>query len=512
MRTNSTGKSLGVCAFFTDIMFQYLLRMKVTLSHIPLFVGLTLLVLISTSCDKGNPLENIPPETSIFLTEINLEGQNRLNSIVRLYWSGEDVDGYVNGFDVSLDGQDWTFTTSTDSIFSFAIPFGVDSVDIPLFVRAVDNDNERDPSPATLTVPLKNRPPVALIDTVAVLPDTVFSAGTMLFSVADPDGDETLNGIEIKINDGPWYTLPITNRFVSFLPENPEQAGPQDLILYDGPSAIELSSRLEGAVVGAENRFYIRATDIAGISSALDSTTSFFLRQQNSDLLLVDDHGDSDADALHQEILNNVYPSYDVIDIRSNRPSIWDPTLGLILGIYDRVIWYSDGADLPSLGQQLTLEIAATSLQEYLNEGGKLFVSAKFPATFNDPTIAGQSSVFDFSPMDSLSSSDGQARIPRDSLLDPVGVLSGLIDPIVCGTFITGADPFYAKDPGNALLDAHLVGVGGWVGPTTIAARTTFTNGETNQIFVGVELHKLDGDRSALEGFLDWAMNSAFAW
>lgn len=486
--------------------------MKVNVSPLSLFFGLALLMLTSTSCDKGNPLANIPPETSIFLTEINLQGQNRLNSIVRLYWSGEDVDGYVTGFDVSLNGQDWTFTTSTDSTFSFAIPFGADSVDVPLFVRAVDNDDERDPEPATLTIPLKNRPPVALIDTVAVLPDTVFSAGTVLFSISDPDGNETLDGVEIRINDGPWYELPITNRFVSFLPENPDQAGPQDLILYDGPSAIELTARMEGAVVGAENRFYLRAKDIAGINSALDSTTSFFLRQKNSDLLLVDDHGDIDADALHREILNNVYPSYDVIDIRSNRPSIWDPTLGLILGIYDRVIWYSDGADLPSLGQQLTLEIAATSLQEYLNDGGKLFVSAKFPATFNDPTIAGQSAVFDFSPMDSLSSSVGQARIPRDSLLNPVGILSGLIDPIVCGTFITGADPFYPKDPGNALLDANLVGVGGWVGPTTIAARTTFTNGETNQIFVGVELHKLDGDRNALESFMDWVINSAFNW
>lgn len=486
--------------------------MKVNLSQLSLISGLLFLMSVGSSCDKGNPLENLPPETSIFLTEIQLEGQNRLNSIVRLYWSGEDVDGYVIGFDISLDGENWTFTTSTDSTFSFAIPFGVDSVDVPLFVRAVDNDNERDPEPATLTIPLKNRPPVALVDTVAVLPDTVFSAGTMLFSISDPDGNETLDGIEIRINNGGWYELPITNRFVSFLPENPDQAGAQDLIIYDGPSAIELSDRMEGAVVGEDNRFYLRAKDIAGTYSPIDSTTSFFLRQKKGDLLLVDDHSDSDADDLHREILANVYPSFDVIDIRSNRPSIWDPTLGLILGIYDRVMWYSDGADLPSLGQQLTVEIAATSLQEYLNDGGKLFVSAKFPATFNDPTIAGMSPVFDFSPMDSLSSSDGQARIPIDSLLDPVGILSGLTDPIVCGTFITGADPFYAKDPGNALLDGHLVSVGGWTGPTTIAARTTFSNGETNQVFVGVELHKLDGDRNALEGFIDWVMNTAFNW
>ena len=345
-----------------------------------------------------------------------------------------------------------------------------------------------------------------------MLPDTVFSAGTVLFSVEDPDGAETLDGVELRINDGPWYTLPLNSRFVSFLPEDPQQAGSQLLTLFNGPSATELSDRLEGGLVAGENRFYLRARDIAGSYSPVDSTTIFWLKQQTADLLLVDDHADGDADLLHREILAQVYPDFDVIDIRTNRPTIWDPTLGLILSIYDKVIWYSDGADLPSLGQQLTLEIASTSLQEYLNDGGKLFVSAKFPATFNDPELAGVSPVFGFSPMDSLSSSAGQARIPRDSLLRPVNSVAGVLPPIVCGTFITGADPFYPKDPANALFDAALVSVGGWSGPSTIIAKTTVTNGETNQIFLGAEVHRLDGDRPALEAFLDWTLNTAFNW
>lgn len=464
------------------------------------------------ACDKGQPFDNLPPETSLFLQDINLTGQNRLNSVVRLYWSGEDQDGYVVGYEISTDGQTWGVTSSTDSTFFFSIPFGQDSVDVTLFARAIDNDGLADPEPASLVVPLKNRPPVARFDTVAVLPDTVFSAGTLLYSIEDPDGDETLERVELKINDGSWMTLPFNSRFLSFLPETPELAGTQNLRLFDGPSALELSEMLTGALVDGNNTFYLRAIDIAGISSPIDSTDIFWLRQKTGTLLLVDDHSDTDADDLHREVLNQVYPSYDVIDIRTNRPNVWDPTLGLILGVYDRVLWYSDGSDLPTLGEQLTLEIAATSLQEYLNTGGKLMISAKFPATFNDPEEAGISPVFDFSPMDSLSSSPGQARIPRDSLLEPVGVLTGLIDPIVCGRFITGADPFYAKDPGNALLDAQLVGVGGWSGPTTVAARTVFTNGETNQVFVGVELHKLDGDRSALEEFVGWVMNTAFNW
>ncbi len=477
-----------------------------------LMLLVTVTSLLVVSCEKGTLLENLPPETQLFLKEVNLRGENRLNSVIQLYWSGEDKDGYVVGYELSFDETNWGFTTQRDSTFQFDIPAGSDTVDITLYVRAVDNDGERDPTPAFLNIPLRNQPPVARFDTVSVLPDTVFSAGTVLWQVSDPDGDETLESISVKINDGPWVELARTISFLSFLPENPSVAGPQDLILYNGPAATPLAVPLLGAVVGANNKIYLRAKDIAGSFSAIDSTRSFYLRQQQGTLLLVDDNSDSQADQVHMSLLDEVFPTYDRIDIRSNRPSIWDPTLGLILGIYDRVLWYSDGSNLAALGQQLTLEVAAQSLQRYLNVGGKLFISAKFPATFNDPAESGLSPVFGFSPMDSLSSSVGQARIAIDSLASPVGVIAGQLPPLVCGTFITGADPFYPRDPNNALLEAQLTTIGGWVGPRVIAASTRFTNGEINQIFVSVELHRLDRDRPALEAFLDWALNTAFEW
>ena len=471
-----------------------------------------LLLTITSACDKGAVLENLAPDTRIFLENIALTGPNRLNSVVQLYWSGEDRDGYVIGYEFSLDNSTWIFTENNDSTFRFDLPVGSDTVDINFYVRAIDNDDLRDPEPAYLRIPLKNLPPVARFDTVSVLPDTVFSAGTVLFSIEDSDGDETVQTVEIRMNDGPWYELPRSSTFISFLPENPTTAGAQGLRLFDGPTAVPLEGLLQGGVVGASNRLYVRAQDIAGSYSLIDSSKAFWLRQQQGSLLLVDDHSDAAADALHRDILQKVYPDFDVIDIRSSRPPIWDPTLSLILGVYDKVLWYSDGSDLPSLGQQLTLEVASASLQQFLNDGGKLFVSAKFPATFNDPSVSGLSTIFSFSPMDSLSSSPGQARIPIDSLVNPIGVIAGQLPPLVCGTFITGADPFYLKDPNNAILDAQLVRTGNWSGPTTIGGRSTFANGETNQVFIGVELHRLDGDRAALEAFLDWAMNDAFDW
>ena len=466
----------------------------------------------TAACDKGAPLDNLAPDTRIFLESIQLTGQNRLNSVVQLYWSGEDRDGYVVGYEVSFDGQNWGFTTQSDSLFRFDIPAGSDTVDIDLYVRAVDNDQARDPDPAFLRVPLKNRPPVALFDTLSVVPDTVFSAGSVLFSVNDADGNATIEQVEVKVNGGAWVAIPRNISFLSFLPEQPDQAGSQALRLFLGPDATEAAETLENGLVEGNNRLYLRARDIAGSYSATDSTSLFFLRRQTSDLLVVDDHADTEADQLYRQVLTTVYPGADWIDIRSNRPTTWDPTLGLILGVYDKVFWFSDGSDLPSLGQQLTLEVAASALQGFLNGGGKLFVTTKFPATFNDPDVSLASPLFGFSPMDSLSSSAGQARIPRDSLLRPVGAVAGQLAPLVCGTFITGADPFYPKDPNDALFQGGLVSVGGWQGPNTFVARSRFTNGETNQVFVSVELHKLNGAPTALSAFIDWMLNTAFDW
>ena len=105
------------------------------------------LLLFLAACDKGEELANEAPDTQFSLKEINLSGENRLNSIVSLTWSGNDPDGYVKGFELSRDGVQWEFTTKQDSTFRFSLIAGSDTADIQLFVRAIDNENLSDPTP-----------------------------------------------------------------------------------------------------------------------------------------------------------------------------------------------------------------------------------------------------------------------------------------------------------------------------------------------------------------------------
>ena len=137
--------------------------------------------------DPLNP--NTPPDTQLFIENINLEGENRLNSIVRLRWSGEDKDGYVVAYEISQDNTNWDLVTVQDSTFQFPIPDGQSSTDISFYVRAIDNLGLLDPSPASLLIPIKNTPPIASFDQTKGIPDTAFVVFSVLWNTDDLDGD-----------------------------------------------------------------------------------------------------------------------------------------------------------------------------------------------------------------------------------------------------------------------------------------------------------------------------------
>ncbi|MDX2283657.1 MAG: hypothetical protein NW241_05815 [Bacteroidia bacterium] len=467
-------------------------------------------LMVLAACKPGELLDNRPPDTRLFVDSIRLSGESRLNSVVRLHWLGEDPDGYVRGYEWSADGSDWFYTVRTDSTFRFELPAGSDTADFRFFVRAIDNLGLADPEPARLTVPVKNEPPFARFDTINALPDTVLPVLTALWTAGDLDGGETLDSLFIRLNGGPWYALSAQTRLITLIAASPQQAGSQQARILAGAEARELPRRLDGLQVDGVNRLYVRARDIAGAFSPADSTGAFFMRRQRGDLLVIDAHGEAAPDSLYRNILNARYPNYDWYNLRAQLPGLWDPTFRLLLAQYDKVFWYGDDVLLTSLNNQLLLEAAAGPLQRYLNGGGKLLITAKFPPL--SAWAAGNgSAVFGFSPMDSVSSSTGQARMPTGSRALPAGLFAGG-DTLAASSFITGADPFYAKDPGGVIYTGELTPVGGWQGPAAIAALGRFTNGSPNQVFFSIELHRLSQRRQSLERMLDRILNQEFNW
>ena len=476
---------------------------------LPIVFGLSL---FWVSCDPGELLENQAPETSFFIDQVDLSEDDRLNTVVKVAWLGNDPDGYVKGYELSVQEGPWVFTTSTDSVLSLDLDPGSSTTDVLLKVRAIDNQDLKDDTPAELVLPIRNTPPTIEFDDSPALPDTVRSVFSFTWSIADLEGLGTIDTVFLRVNDGAWYPLDPLENFATIVPQDPFLVGTQEGRLLLGPDAIEAFLPISGLKVGAENILQLQARDISGSFSEVDSSREFYLAPQTSDLLVINSHQQEAAISFTRTTFESISAgSYDWLNVRDELPSFWEPTFSLFIQLYDRIYWFDGGQPIASSGETYLLEQAANSFQNYLNQGRKLMVSTPFNPVFNEPARQAQSLIFDFSPADSLSSSSGQARIGTGARVFGVGDW-GNIDTLRAGRFLTGVDPFYPKNPSDVLMEAEIIAVSGWIGPSVVAARSRFINNEINQVFFSIEIHQLNQSPAALEGLFDRVFNREFDW
>ncbi|MGB3616886.1 MAG: hypothetical protein WBA12_02110 [Catalinimonas sp.] len=480
-----------------------------------------MLVAALTACEKGEPLLNQPPETSLVVDTINLRGQDRLNSQVRLQWSGTDADGYVTGYEVSLDAQSWSFVTTQDSTFRFDVPEGSDSVDVTFYVRAVDNEGATDPTPATLGVPIKNTAPTATFtartvnvaneEVDIVLLDTLQTVFSVNWQVDDLDGPNTLDSTFVRANDGPWYALPSGVEFITLVPQQPRAVGAVAATVHVGFDAQANATPLTGLVLGDTNRLYLRTRDISGALSDPDTTDAFYLLPQTSDLLVMDlkASNEEDDDELYADLIGSTYGGFDRIDVATVEGDYyaqWNPTFRLLSDLYDIIYWYDVG--IYSIGQTPTIELAAPILQGFLDRGGKLVFVGQLPRY--PTTLTPESLLFQLFPMDSLSSStEGRAEIKRDSVVVP---LVPELDTLVPVGFLRQVNPFYLGSGAEEVYRAQISAARGWTGPATFGARRRYTNGRVQLYFFAIELTQLNGRPEALENLFRQILVEDFDW
>lgn len=466
-------------------------------------------LLAASSCKKGARLANQPPETQIYLESINLTGEDRINSVVDLHWYGTDEDGYVTGYEISFDQQTWVYLEQLDSTFNFSITPGSDTVDINFYVRAVDDQGIVDPTPAYLKIPLKNTPPEVQFDDALMPPDSVQSVVSLSWTAFDLDGTETIDSVFVRANNGPWYYINPIRSFMSIIPTNTGATGVIDGTVYFGTNDPQPLT-MDGLIVNDTNRFYVKVKDIAGSESPADSSDAIFIKQQTSDLLVIGAHN-TGPEAFYFGVLDNVYPSYDFWDFTlgsgAYQPKFWNPTFTLVLSLYDKIIMYTD--DNTYVNQQtglnqLVLSSAATSISDFIANGGKALISSKFPSNI-DPNSA----LFEVMPMDSISSSSGQAFIGLDSLF--VSQVPEY-DDLQPSSFILSMDPFYPTADAEVIFRANLETSGGWTGPDIVGARRKNVQNQVTQVFFSIELHKANGLPTNMENFFDQVLNSDFNW
>lgn len=464
---------------------------KKNIKNSGLLLSVLMLVFAGQSCVKGTPKGNTPPDTKISIDSIDLSGDERLNSSVYLSWYGTDLDGYIEYFEVSTDNNTWKKTNAQDSIILFDIPAGQDTADVFFYVRAIDNNLLTDPTPASLRVPLKNAPPRAVIKENVSPSDTAFIASTFAWEATDPDGNASISRVEVRFNNGTWHEINRGQSLLSFVVDTSVQSGSANADLYYGQENTPATTTIDGLEVNGLNYFQIRAFDIAGAESPVDTADVFYLKNKtpNTDLLWVNGHIKS-VKQEYRALLDSIGARYDLLDYGPQQPSdvvpaYVNPTFKLIAKHYPKLFLASDRSiytNAVTLKTATLTAVLAPVVQYYSNNNGKTFITTSFGLNADVSQLIGPY------PIAGIETNDiGRARIYTDSSLVPLqtgypelksNAVQLAIVPIIASS---DAQEFYRAELNN--------GRDPWPHSDIIAAARRPQNILT-QVFFAVELHK----------------------
>ncbi|MDE3058200.1 MAG: hypothetical protein KGJ59_09625 [Bacteroidota bacterium] len=473
-----------------------------------------IVVFLFGSCSKeftNQPKPNALPQTRLWLTpESDL---HETISRQHFYWYGEDPDGRVVGYLLAVgnfkpspkqlpspDTMTYTWVTKGDT--SIGLPLRAIRDSFTVIVRAVDNTFKSasllpagavikmlpqpywdvdtngvydgndialsdlqpaaDPKGAILLVPIRNTPPTVQFaanpvdSTIIQQPDTTFTVATFSWVGHDLDGDNTITGYRIALNDtsqpASWFTISGSPNFVTLsVPRSVSDQTTTDTVsanVYTGTYPnLQLRGTISGLRLDNTNVLYVQAHDIAGEYSkaALMPTTTarkWFVKKPKGRMLVVDDYIQSGKDTIPNfygkifsdpSIAGGSFVHFDLLDIGfgltnttkptetvnqkygSLVPQFLNPAFILTLKLYDVVFWYTDL--YPSFTP------AQIGLFYYTLGGGKAIFTTTFPKNISFPDVV---ALNDFAPIDSVSTDPESQTTQTDTLRTNAGnVLPG---------------------------------------------------------------------------------------
>ncbi len=471
-------------------------------------------ILLYTGCDAGldgDFNENQPPETFLTVDEINLEDENRLSSQINISWWGNDPDGFITGFEVAVGdpAEEWTFTNSSDSTFILPITPGREFDDVLFSVRAVDNDDARDPNPASVVFPVKNTPPVVNLNPLELPPDSTFNIASFGWTISDPDGFQNILKTEIAFNDTTdesWIEIPLPEEeedglFITVVVnDNGSVSVNGDIFLGRGFRITDLTA--ENLRIDEINEFFVRVTDRAFANSEIVSQ-SWFIKQKNSDILILNDVGGLDTQnslAFHSDALQEIGLTFDIWNITDGEagggrkvrlseafPNVINPTLRKTLAEWNYIYWISNDIDR-------NITFAQDILSDFFLNGGKLFT------TIPMKLISDEDPIFSFIPVAAL------GELPPIGtgfqILQDTDVISQQIRPVLLTNQriinvsplipIGGATPLYETD---FRVRTVLGSTRDFEGDEYVA----ILNPENSFIFFGMDLQTIDSNNNIPE-------------
>lgn len=188
--------------------------------------------------ETGLDLHSDPPTTEI-ISPI-LSGQ-AVGYALEVRWRGSDRDGALHGFEIAIDDTAaWTFTPEFDSVFAFESPACCvpDTVVLPdstvvidsvaygmhtLFVRAVDNGGEVDPTPARISFNATTITPETRIIRGVSAGVAEVAPQSVAFAWEADDVDGGIAGYRYRLDDKPWASVGPDCTHVGFVGLSPAE-------------------------------------------------------------------------------------------------------------------------------------------------------------------------------------------------------------------------------------------------------------------------------------------------
>lgn len=471
-----------------------------------------------------NPTGNKSPETGIFLyPDTSVSSQP---SRVKLAWWGDDPDGLLAGFFFSWNGVNWTFTSKNDSTFELQVgitdtlyKFRVASADqhgngiydATLMQNGINFGSEPftdkngngiwdanepfvdigliDPSPAEIILPIRNSAPTIEWNSLTIIPDTSFPVMSFGWNAADIDGDESIAKINIALNDTansanvlsiPGATRVVTLRVTDFSSPNPLAE-----ILIEGSTSNIFSEKLKGMLLDSENKFFVQAEDISGAKSPFislpGSGAKWFVQKPKGKLLIVDDYTTNDEASTFYNLMMdslNLSGKYDIYNFRAKTPPYLNVTFLETIKLFKYVLWYGDNN--PSI------DLAAGSVQKYIDAGGKILMSTLFPQNIDIGNIQGFLSMI-------KTDSSGYRDVLMNGTL--VSDSSNIYPPLETKQTIFRSRSFYLNEIGTVpIYNFPNNELPGYIG---------FSDTQKKIFFIGLPLHRCNNGSANVKQLLN---------
>ena len=489
------------------------------------------LLLMFSSCNKGEEKPNQAPDTELWVDQINLDSASSLTTSVQLNWNGFDEDGFVAYYEFSEDRSNWVRTTTKDTLLLFQLESNTLFSKKDFYVRAIDNEGLVDGEPAYLQIPIKNSPPVVRRgDYYYPKGSTAHGVVSFSYSISDPDGDNTLDELSMKINDGDWVEISsLTNNTITLVANSIENAGPVATTIESFNSQFSasqitnrstISTDYEGLVLDSVNTVYLRVKDFSGLTSdtlaIIDSV--FFQSSGGSSRLLGSynntafDRGDTNyVQYFESSALDIHYIDFqELTQTEGLGQTFFIYDFGKVIGYYDELMWSADNSIING-SAQTHIEVVRV-FSEALSMNKKLF----YIESFSPPFPEGEERRNAYLQL-----------FPVDSFLAPVGACQLRIFPngeayspdtlkwptLKASRPLLQVMTFFPIDTNNIVYRGDFKEAGGSCDDTKVFMIKSENNaGETNLLYSTLPLYNLEKDSAAFHGMMDEVFKIEFNW